>query len=362
MIRIVPRGKTSRIAILLLVLLLLLSGSGMLKTLYASHSRFNTDRDKAPPPANEEDTFLVAMAQRFGLMALLADAVYRTDLPLGQRESDACAYLGPGAAPPPTWGMPFDATTGARWQRWVPGAAHRAVEPCFNAHGLFYETYVHLSATGQATEAVIAFRGTENTAHEVFVDWSTNLAAAIGLEPRQYALARERLPALIQALKQTFGDGLVIYAAGHSLGGGLAQQAGYLSRDIKGVYTFNTSPVTNWSSLRFLGAIDNPYPLIYRVYHGGEILEKVRFVTTSATNARYGRHDIGLQFSKRSSFGGHSMQILACHLAQIIARRQPAPDAEHHYPASYIRSQVLADPAGREPRICPAPTLKQNGS
>lgn len=211
---------------------------------------------------------------------------------------------------------------------------------------------MHLDAAGRASEAVIAFRGTENTEHEAFYDWSTNLAAAFGIEPRQYALARDKLPGLIRALKQTFGDALVIHAVGHSLGGGLAQQAGYLSREVRAVFTFNTSPVTNWSSLRLAGAVDNPYPIIHRVYHGGEILEKVRFVTTSATNARYGRHDVGLQFSQRSSFGGHAMQILACHFAEILARRSPPAEADHHYPVSYIRSQVLPGAAGEGPKVC----------
>jgi len=124
----------------------------------------------------------------------------------------------------------------------------------------------------------------------------------------------------------------------------LAQQAGYLSKHVLEVFTFNTSPVTNWSHLRLEGKIDNAYPIFHRVYHGGEILEKIRFVTTSLTHARFGRHDLGLQLDSRSSFGGHSMQIIACTFAEILT--QPGSHhADHFYPMNYIKNLVLSGPS-----------------
>lgn len=83
-----------------------------------------------------------------------------------------------------------------------------------------------------------------------------------------------------------------IHAVGHSLGGGLAQQAGYLSKKIKEVYTFNTSPVTNWTHLRLRGLVRNGYPIIHRIYNSGEGLSGIRATATAATTARHGLHDI----------------------------------------------------------------------
>jgi len=134
-----------------------------------------------------------------------------------------------------------------------------------------------------------------------------------------------------------------IYATGHSLGGGLAQQAGFLSRYVREVITFNTSPVTNWTYLRLETAVDNEYPIIYRLYHGGEALEKMRFVTTNATEVQYGRHDIGVQFQPRSNFTGHSMEIVTCAFAKLIASRGKGGKAAHHnYEPDYILSELLS--------------------
>src|SRR5262249_65926 len=152
-------------------------------------------------------------------------------------------------------------------------------------------------------------------------DWGSNVVAALGFEPKQYALSRELIPRLVDRLRSRFeadGKEVKIYATGHSLGGGLAQQAGYLRKEVRGVFTFNTSPVTNWSHLRMRKAVGNAYPVIYRIFHGGEFLEKVRFVSTSFTKARYDRHDIGLQLQERTGVRGHSMSIIACNFARLI--------------------------------------------
>lgn len=174
-------------------------------------------------------------------------------------------------------------------------------------------------------------------------DWGSNLVSALGFEPAEYKLARENLLPLILALKNANRNGsrLNIYAVGHSLGGGLAQQAGYLSKDIDEVFTFNMSPVTNWSYLRMKGKVGNAHPIIHRIYHGGEFLEQARFVSTSFTQARYGRHDIELQFEPRSEFSGHSMNIIACHFAALILARRGGVEADHHYSLEFINSTVL---------------------
>ena len=341
------RSPPRLLATLLTVLLATtLAGCGMFVTLSANDASHDARNDtEALSP--QSDRFLVDMARRFGLMALFAEAVYRRDLPEETRDGNGCAYL---AAPArgldvTRYGMPRDTQGAGGWERWVPAAAQPGVAPCLDdASGLYYETYVYRNTAGRLAQAVIAFRGTENRPGQTFKDWGSNLAAFLGFEPAQYAVARAHMLPLFAALESVLedrGDGARIYITGHSLGGGLAQQAGYLSRSVKEVFTFNTSPVSNWSQLRLHGQVRNAYPIIHRLYHGGEILEKIRFVSTSVTQARYGRHDIGLQLEGRSSFGGHSMQIIACNFAQLIAAEPELATADHHYPSDYIREVLL---------------------
>lgn len=323
-----------------------LSGCGPLLTAYADRSKFDAINDTTQPNGLQ-DAFMLEMADRFGLMAWFAEIVYRRDFSDALKDHAGCGYLvaAQAADSNPDFGMPYGRD--GRWTRWLPATTSGAVTPCLGASGLYFETYIYTQTTGRTTEAVIAFRGTENRSGQYLSDWGSNIAASLGLEPKQYQLAAQHIPQIVQGLQKEFNTQdhkIQIYTTGHSLGGGLAQQAGYLSRDIQAVFTFNTSPVTNWSKLRMRGAVQNNYPIIYRIYHGGEILEKVRFVSTSFTQARYNRHDIGLQFvdEQRASFKGHSMQIIACNFAKLIAQRQPAQDAAHHYPVLFIDQQVLA--------------------
>lgn len=328
-----------------------LAGCGALVTFYASRD-FNDGSNDTQAFKPETDRYLIESARRFGLMALLAEAVYRRDLPRAERDHQGCAYLSAAAtgAAAPTYGLPQSST--GRWLRWTPEPKD-GVLPCLDDEsGLHYETYVYERKPGQYEEAVIAFRGTENRPGQMYNDWRSNFAAFFGFEPDQYAAARQRMPLLIEALAKVLapqGGDARIYVTGHSLGGGLAQQAGYLSKQVKEVYTFNTTPVTNWSKLRLRNEVHNAYPIIHRIYHGGEFLEKLRFVATTATQARFGRHDLGLQLESRSNFAGHSIQVMACTFAELIQTGGQTEDAAHHYPVAYIRDTLLNDKRKDQP-------------
>lgn len=328
-------------------IVLVTTGCGALKT-WDADSKSHDAHNDTTEAVFRQDRYLVDAAKRFGLMALFAETAYRRELTLpdGQRDREACGYLKADWKGNRLRGMPRSADDRQGWERWAPGGD--AEPPCRNSeNGLFYETYVYREKPeqedkpGRITKAVIAFRGTENRSGQWLSDWSTSFAAAFGLESSQYREARDHIPQLIARL-QDENKAIEIYAVGHSLGGGLAQQAGYLSKDVKEVFTFNTSPVTNWTRLRHEGLVRQAYPIIHRIYHGGEFLEAPRFVSTSTTSARYGRHDIGVQFGKRNAASGHSMKILACNFATLLSQTKAADgDAEHAYPTSFIDTKVL---------------------
>ncbi len=333
-----------------IIAILCLSSCGLAKTKYADLQYEARENDNEEPNFLS-DAYLFEIADRFGLMAHFAQVAYRNDLlelatsydnkgMLTKETIDkdlrdrACDYL-KSATDHNTYGMPYSET--GRWSRWKGNPKHASV-PCYNQHGLFYETYVYTTNDGVLQEAVIAFRGTENTGSEIWYDWSTNLAATFGFEPDQYEIAKNNLPDMITALKHQ-SPNIKIYATGHSLGGGLAQQAGYLSRDVLEVFTFNTTPITNWSSLALDGKVANKYPVIHRLYNGGEALGGIRSITTLFTSARYHRHDIGIQVKSKELIAGHSMTLLSCHLACLISNRSTV--AKHDFTSKFIKHELL---------------------
>lgn len=287
----------------------------------------------------------------FALMALFAKVVYRHDLPEAVRRKEGCAYMD-AAGEPPSFGMPRKAD-GSGWKRWKG-----AKEACYNEHGLYYETYVHETVGGVIDEAVIAIRGTENwNKYDLMHDWGTNVSAAVGIEPAEYARARELTPILVEKLAAA-GPKVLIHATGHSLGGGIAQQTAYLSRKLVAAFAFDTSPVTNWSRLvrldkepRTAGqkpVMENADPTIYRVYHWHEGLAYVRNVTSRFNSRRFGRSDYEFFFQKVPPVAAHEMGILACHMAARIE----GAEANHHYPRDFAR-RILEGAGSKEHAICP---------
>jgi len=321
-----------------------LSACGAINTWRASSTKYDGDNPEVKPdPLIQKE--LGEIAHKFGLMALFAKVVYRDDLVESERTGVGCKYLSrskQASEAVPGYGMPSDNPTSAssgpnnRWLRW-----HEIIEeagpPCMDKGGLYYETYIHLNSQGKLDKVVIAFRGTENYRTQLVRDWTTNFAAAFGIEPSQYRLARDAMEHLIPTIVKRFeaeGMPVKIFTTGHSLGGGLAQQLGYMTDHVSEVVTFNTTPVTNWTFLRLDKKVVNHYPTIYRLEHEGEFLGFARFVATTATKATYNRYDIGLQINEKGLFEGHKIAIFACEFAKIVAA-QPGHDYPEHYPKEY---------------------------
>ncbi|WP_077032852.1 DUF6792 domain-containing protein [Pelomonas sp. KK5] len=231
------------------------------------------------------------------------------------------------------------------WQRWKQDGAG-----CTASDGLFYETYVYVDEAAPPEQkilmAVIAFRGTENSSDQLTEDWWSNVAGAFGAHAPQYDLVTTRLPGLLDDL---LGKGderrhFPVYATGHSLGGGLAQHAAYMNRDITAAYVFNTSPATGWTALRAAYRAPQPGkpimqvqdPQVIRVTQDGEWLSLVRLVSNAANSAvrRSNRTNIYLDFpSTRQATGTtgrfgvvyeatelHSIALMSCNLAARVAR------------------------------------------
>lgn len=129
------------------------------------------------------------------------------------------------------------------------------------------------------TVAVLIFRGTRGlTAQQ---DWFANcrwLTKYIPFTWDQYDETHYFAKYIVNCLQNLYPDNLEIYAAGHSLGGGLAQHAGYSVQEIKNIYAFNTSPITGFYSIpkdqRDISVKDMR---ILRIYEHGEILAYFRY-------------------------------------------------------------------------------------
>jgi len=312
----------------------LLTGCGAVVTPVA----YLMHKDKIEAPVIGQDPFIQSIASRFGFMALLSEMVYYRDMgntgsPCDHstmpRSAMTLSVLGPQSAQ-------------GKWER-----ARNTDEVKFcldDPSGVFYETFIYSAPDKGPQEAVIVFRGTEGPSLR---DWTANLSAVTGIEPQQYRTALTELSKVMAELGGAKYKDMSIYAAGHSLGGGLAQQAGYGFKSIKAVYAFNTSPVTNWSWMAINRDIKNNWPVIYRIHHTGEALGPIRNISTAITMTRFNRYDIGVQLQSKSTIRGHAIDIFACGLAKIIVDSNLSENA-HYYSVKNARHLLFTD------KICAA--------
>ena len=155
----------------------------------------------------------------------------------------------------------------------------RAGEGCKPAGGLGLQVWRRIRG-GVCREVVIAFRGTDRNDSG---DWTSNFRFLYRLAPRfdQYDQVRTHIAEIIRRIKQNGcgAPGTLFVAVGHSLGGGLAQQAAYADGTISYVYAFDPSPVTGIFDISAILLERNVRGLgIDRTYEVGEILALPRIL------------------------------------------------------------------------------------
>ena len=109
--------------------------------------------------------------------------------------------------------------------------------------GLGIHVWRRNHASGACAEAVVTFRGTDSGS---LGDWLSNFHGITRILPihDQYEQVQDRIQEILNKINSCRKQGGQVVSTGHSLGGGLAQNAAYTDRRIRHVYAFNPSIVT----------------------------------------------------------------------------------------------------------------------
>jgi pimeloyl-ACP methyl ester carboxylesterase len=185
-------------------------------------------------------------------------------------------------------------------------------------------------ARGYCSEVVIAFRGTQGgVAGSLFSNLNPIsvfvkiLVPGVGAD--HYEQVRVNIDNWVKEVRDLGCRNARFVAVGHSLGGGLARHAAYQNSYISKVVTFNTSPVSAWSSVDRERRERNVRGLeIENVVESGEILGALRAPATAyggSTSCDPQERTIAFNALHNNPLGQHQIWPLAQKLHDWKARR-----------------------------------------
>jgi len=213
----------------------------------------------------------------------------------------------------------------AGWTRWEDFPDDGVLEKIAATH-LRVEVWERIKTPTRDGAIAVTFGGTVFNSK---ASWCANLRWFIPGHRDQYSdVVQTFAPAFAEHLAERFKDSpraaltdLALYATGHSLGGGLAQQFAYsvppdCPLHVCSVYAFDPSPVTGFYSVQKSLRESNRQGLfIDRIYERGEILALLRSLTSlirkpTACNAMIRGVRYAL-FHSWNPVGAHSIDELA---------------------------------------------------
>ncbi len=200
---------------------------------------------------------------------------------------------------------------------------------CGIVTGLEYQIWKTKPQAGVCREFAIAFRGTDANS---IGDWLSNLHWVVRLLPLndQYEQIQKNIQRVINQKIKTddcYRASTQIVSVGHSLGGGLAQQAAYMTRDIRRVYVFDPSFVTGSSDIHSDYENTRKGLRIERAYEHGEILAYPRFVFRQIvpfTNCDPQIRTIRFNLEKGDFISQHRINDLAANLVRATPAKYRA--------------------------------------
>jgi hypothetical protein len=216
---------------------------------------------------------------------------------------------------------------------------------CVADSGLEFHVWRRMDAVG-CREVVVAFRGTDRND---LGDWRANFRWFHRLAPKfdQYDQVRTNIGAILKRADSHGCANAAIASTGHSLGGGLAQQAAYASGARIGfVYAFDPSPVTGFFDVSAMVREKSVTGLgIDRTYEAGEILSIPRHIIEgefmpAACDPRV-RH-IRFNLLDGNPIAQHSIGDLTENM-RLVARE---PGADRRLAAGYIAARDCRRQAG----------------
>lgn len=190
---------------------------------------------------------------------------------------------------------------------------------------------------------VVAFGG---TVFSNWKDWKSNLHWLNPFQRDEYTVTIKEFGPQFrdEFLKRktepswAFLQNVTIYATGHSLGGGLAQEFAYSLPDnipgvprVSKVYAFDPSPVTGFLTVDRVTRHENKKGLkVDRIYERGEVLAILRSITSAihrppAVNPEVRQLRYNLfgndRYGVTNPISGHSIQQFACGLEAVANSR-----------------------------------------